>query len=482
MRYARLVIAIFVGRFFATALYFPEGDGDLGWQRWLGRRVLEHLTLPGRLGAETFTASGAAWVPQEWLFSVLAYASGTRAWPLFAGLCAACASLALVASARTAVRRGAHPVAIALTCAAAGVALFESFGVRVQVLAWPLVALFVLVLESDGPLAYAAIPIAILWANVHASVMLAPAIAGVTFAGGLLDHGWGLRARRELAIAVGAALATCASPLGWKIPAYAVYLFTSPFKSMITEWKHTDIGDWSFACGALPLLACIVLFGLYGKTPWRDRLLFVVFAWLMLSAARNVAVFALVAMPLAARALTSGVAYLRDRASDVATATRLVRFGEPAFAVVLAFAVGTTLVAGERAGKAPDTQPRAALAAIEGLPGTRNVFCADFAWCSFLLDAPHARVFLDGRADPYPQAVWTDFGTIVRVKPAWRRTLRDRNVDVVLVARNAPLEAALSLVPAWHSVYVDTDYRVWARTTSTTNAIVAIRTIQHVRP
>lgn len=464
MRFAWLVIAAFGGRFFATALYFPQGDGDLGWQRWLGARILATGALPQRLGAETFTASGAPWIPHEWLFAVLAFASRGVGWLAFAGVCAACAVVALVLVGRDATRRGAHPYAVAVAVAAAAVALLESFGVRVQVFAWPLFAAFLLVLETDGPFAYAAVAIAAAWSNVHASVVLAPVLAAASFAGTWLDEGWTQRARRTLVIAALSGLATCANPLGWRIPTYAVTLFVSPFKSMITEWKHTDLGDTSFAFGALPLLLVVVAFGVRGERRWRDRAVLAVVGWLMLSAARNVAIFGLAAAPIAASALAAGMPYLRDRRGTVAFAApiRAMRVVEGCLIVAMAVGVAASLVRMEQSGVAPEGQPMKALAAIRALPRAHNVFCADFAWCGFLL-ASRERVFLDGRADPYPQPVWDAFATIVRVRPSWRKTLRDRNVDVVLVGRTAPLEAALSLTRGWRSVYVDHDFRVWLR-------------------
>ncbi len=471
MRFAWFVIAVFAGRFVATAVCFPHGDGDLGWQRWLGGRILASGRLPDALGSETFTAVGAHWVPQEWLFSILAYLSRGAGWIAFASLCAACAVATIVLTGRRATRRGVHPYATAVVVSALGIGLLESFGVRVQVLAWPLAAAFLLLLEYDGPQAYAAIAIAALWSNVHASVVLAPVFAGAAFVGTFFDEGLTARARRLLVIAASSALATCANPLGWRLPAYAVTLFTSPFKSMISEWKHTDIGDTSFAYGALPLVAIVVAFGVRGRRPWRDRITLAVVGWLMLSAARNVAIFCIAAAPIAAESLTAGVTFLRERLGTIAFAvpTRAARWGEAALVVALAAGIGASLVHTERTGGAPDDQPTAALAAIRATPQARNVFCADFAWCSFLL-ASRDRVFLDGRADPYPQKVWDDFGTIVRVRPAWRKTLRSRDVDTVLVARNAPLESALALDPGWKSTYVDRTYRVWSRVgpTSTT--------------
>jgi hypothetical protein len=476
MRIAWLIVAIFAGRFFGTAVYYPQGDGDLGWQRWLGGRIAASFSIPQRLGSETFTASGAHWVAQEWLFSLLAYSAGHAWWAVFAGFCALCAAAALSLAALSAVRRGAHPYATALAVIFAGVALFESFGVRVQVLAWPLLAAFLLLLETDGRVAYFAIAVAAVWSNVHASVVLAPVLATVVCAGNLLDRGWDARARRSAFIAALSLLATCANPLGYKIPLYAYMLFSSPFKTMIDEWHRTSLADFSFAAGALPLVLCILAFGVRGPQRWRDRLVLAVFAWLMFSAARNVALFAIAAVPIAAGALTAGIPYLRRRRGPFFTkAVRGAAFFEAAFAISLAAVAAFTVVHDEKADGVRDSQPRAALAAIEALHGPRNVFCADFAWCSFLLGSPRDRVFLDGRADPYPQRVWTDFATIAHVAPKWQQTLRRRGVDVVLVGRTVPLEAALSLCPGWRSVYVDRDFRVWVRAQRTSRELQSRR-------
>jgi hypothetical protein len=65
----------------------PTGYGDLAWQRWIGEAIIRSHRIPTALGDETFTAAGAPWVPQEWLFAV-----GTTILqnPFFAGLFRIC--------------------------------------------------------------------------------------------------------------------------------------------------------------------------------------------------------------------------------------------------------------------------------------------------------------------------------------------------------------------------------------------------------
>jgi hypothetical protein len=51
-------------------------------------------------------------------------------------------------------------------------------------------------------------------------------------------------------------------------------------------------------------------------------------------------------------------------------------------------------------------------------------------------------VFVDGRADPFPPAVWADYDAIVHARPAWRAIVRRYRVDALLVYRGRSLDRA----------------------------------------
>ncbi|HEY0798649.1 MAG TPA: hypothetical protein VGD50_05835, partial [Candidatus Baltobacteraceae bacterium] len=124
MKYAWFVLAIMAARFSVTAVNFPPGDGDLAWQRWLGRTILATHHIPRHLGAESFTAVGSPWTPQEWAFGIFAqFGSSGTAWTLFALAVSACAIAALALVALRAARRGAAPVTVAVVTAAAALAM-----------------------------------------------------------------------------------------------------------------------------------------------------------------------------------------------------------------------------------------------------------------------------------------------------------------------------------------------------------------------
>ena len=381
---------------------------------------------------------------------------------LFAGAVALGAVAALGIAAYHAVRRGASPRAVVFCTALAGVGLFASFGVRVQVVAWPLLALYLLLLDIEGPWAFAAIAVAGVWSNVHASAMLAPVLAGIATVGAAIDdRGLTARVRRLAFVAAGSAIALCANPLGWDLPRYAVMLFSSPIKDQISEWQPTALSESSFALGALPLLILALLFfAENGKRRVRDLLLLCALGYLVLGAARNIAIFGLVALPLVAPALTRGMRLFASEgpASDP-RAERMARVALPAFSCVLAIVVAFGLLRSTEREK--DHLGARAIASLATLPGERRLFCADFAWCGLALDAPRVRVFLDGRADPYPVAVWNDFDTIARLRPDWRGALRRYDVDTILVARDSPLDQAVAFTHAWRASYRDDEFVMW---------------------
>lgn len=465
MKYAWLAIGVFAARFFATAVAYPPIDGDLAWQRRLGASILRQHRIPNDLGTDTFTAPFHAWIAQEWSFSVLAsLARSGVGWWLFASLCAVAATAALALAAHNADRRGASPRATALCTALAGVALYASFGVRAQVIAWPLAALVILFLDLEGPWAYAAVAVAALWSNVHASAMLAPLVAAVLAFGTWFDErGWTLRVRRALVLAAGCAVAVCCNPFGVKLPLYAVGLLTSDFKRYITEWHPTSLWDSSFAFGAMPLLLVALAF-LAGHQPrrWRDLCLLVPFTFLLLSAARNIALFGIVALPIAASALTRNVAWF---AVPQATTDRFARFVErfvlPGVSAALAAIVALALV--RTRDPASDGFGARALARLQATPGKHRLLCADFAWCGQAVDPPHVRVFLDGRADPYPRAVWNDFVAVVGLQERWRAALDSYGTNAALVTVGTPLDQALAASAGWHCAYRERTFRLWLR-------------------
>lgn len=451
-------------------------DWDLGWQRLLGERVLDGGGLPAHIGAETFTAPGAAWTPQEWLFST-AYALAHRANAdsLFGFAIGAFAALALAVAARTVAVRGGGAVAQCSAMAAATLAMFGGLAVRAQTVAWLPFALVMHALAKRKP--WWAVPATVAWCNVHASGVLAPALVGVWAAGRTLDV---RRLDREICGAwlatLACAFATLATPLGVRLPQYAWMLSTSPIRADIGEWlsalAYPMVQFWFVA---VPLVAALIAGCAFRRVPWSDRFLAAVLFGMAVMAVRNIPQLTLAVAPMctallarrnarspfaAARELRSGLDALAKRI-PAPVATFAIRGGVPAGAAVAALAIAAFAAALHAAAGGAfgpvgvPAYPSGALARLDDAPGSHRVLCADFGWCSGVLADRRVRVFLDGRCDPYPPSVWRDYETVVGVRPGWRSVLARRGVDAIVVERGKKLARALRADPRWRVTYDD---------------------------
>jgi hypothetical protein len=432
-------------------------DGDLYWQRWLGNFILTTHHLPRALGNETFTASGAPWVPQEWLFSVIVAVATNQHW--FFALQVAVSSIPglilLLLYFRCTDDRAATGIAI-LLC---GIAMLESFGVRAQVLGWGAFAAFLYLLERRDRWYYAAIAVTVLWANLHASVALAPAVVAARLLGTLLDGGPArLGKDRDLLMLPLTALATCASPLGWRLPAFALSFVGSPIRHYILEWQPPSLNDTSFLLGAVPL-GLAILFG--GKATLLQRKRATLMAALLFAAAlgaeRNVPLFAIAAAPLAAVGIAARWPRLRDLNQRLAPML-------PAAAVLscVAFAFAAAAMARVR-GNEPSRLPVSAIAQIGAFGGEHHLFCEDFTWCSVALAYPGLHVFIDGRCDAYPLPVWRQYTSALAAGESWSRPLMHYGVDVVVVKDGSRFAHALANSAQWRRSFADRGFLVYRR-------------------
>ena len=460
MRLAWAIIVLFFIRFFVSAWFNPGQEGDLGWQQWLGTYVLHQHQLPHALGHETFSAPGARWVPQEWAFSLAlaaATAHGHFEWLALAAALAAAASLMITAW--RAQQRGASTLAVGIVTVCTGFAMLQSFGVRAQIFAWLFVSIVLLLLDLENAWIYLAIPLTALWANVHASATVAPLlVAAWTIGTWIEDRAWTPRVERNVVVTAGTLLALFLTPLLWDLPRYAIALQTSAFRSSISEWQPSDILYPALVGGVLPLIAICAYFGVAApRERWRDGMLFALGSLMAFLAVRHLPLAALIIAPMAAQRLTTVIpqharvnAVLHEHFSEtiVAASTAL------ASAIIIINLLHTPAIAGV-------ALPRNAVAALGRVPGTHNLYCEDFGWCSLALEQRNLRTFLDGRCDPFPPRVWADYLDVERLAPRWTGVLAHYNVNAILVRKGRPLAQALALRNDWHLFYRDGRYEVF---------------------
>ena len=460
MRIAIAIAAIFCARFLVAAWFYPGHDADLAWQLWLGTYVLHMHHLPVQLGHETFTAPGARWIPQEWAFSVaVAWLTSVKHFTVLTMLTVAAAFGALLLTAYRSHRRGSTTVATALVTACTGFAMLEAFGVRAQIFGWLFLAIVLLLLDIETAWMFLIIPVVALWANIHASALIAPVLVGAWAIGTWVeDRAWTPRVERNFVAAAGTMLAVFLTPLLWNLPLYALNVETSAIRTAIAEWQPPDLEFWGFSGGLLPLLAICCYFGIAApRERWRDGMLFAVSALIAGIAVRHIPLAALVMAPMAAQRLSSALpSHARINA------IMQEQFSETLVLVSSALVCGFIILALEHTPAVSDvTLPRTAVATLASLPGTHNLYCEDFAWCSLALQRPNLRTFLDGRCDPFPPKVWKDYLSVQRVSPTWHAVLSRWNVDSVLVDKNNSLAQAVALRRDWHLFYSDRRYEIF---------------------
>lgn len=433
----------------AFAVRVPARDGDPWWQRWLGERILREHALPRALGGETFAATGASWTPQEWLYSLLlAVTQDHRASWIMPAACGLAAGVALAGVAIRCSRRGVSDLYSSAGVYVCMLAMLQAFGARPQVLGWAGLSVLLVFLEVDGLTAWMSVPLTVAWANLHASVLLSPVVA--------LLFAVAQPSRRRFALAAACALAVFATPLGAELPRYAIDLAMSPIRGSIAEWAATSIGSFAFLFAALPLLLMLVLFG--KELCVRDRLLAAMFVPALFFAVRNVPIFALALAPVVLGAVP---ALRRSGTSD-----GRVAFARRATNVCVAGGlVVTSVTAWHMAPFMPSIPSALALSVADGARNRPRVFCEDFAWCSvYLARSPAVRVFMDGRADPYPPAVWRKYRDVIDGRSDWASILAAYRVNAVMVRRDSALDSLLAARPArWVPLAADRQARLYVK-------------------
>ena len=279
-----------------------------------GREIVtEGLPRTDRL---TIWTRGTEWVDQQWLAHVAVYGvvvAGGLKLALLAHVAVLAASFAgALAVART---RGASARSVGAVAVACFLATVSNSALRAQTLAYPLFVGLLALLVSDArrrsPRVFLFVPLLVLWANVHGSVVLGAilvVLAGVAHA--VFDVRSGKRAiptgMRSGALVLAPPLCVLASPYGMSlVDYYRRVLANSTLADAVAEWRPTSFpADWPFFVLALGGGWLLARHG--RRLTGFERLAFAATLVFGLLAVRNVVWFALVSavvLPLAVEEL-----------------------------------------------------------------------------------------------------------------------------------------------------------------------------------
>jgi hypothetical protein len=240
--------------------------GDTWMTLVSGREIVDH-GLP-HVDHLTVYGAGQTWTDQQWLAHLTLYGSerlgGLGLVTFVSGLSVLLAYGVSVVAVRA---RGATTRATLLVFVVALFAAPWTWTVRAQVLVLPLfaavVALSVDARDGLRRRSWLAIPILILWGNLHGSAFLGALIASSV---GVLELVRRRRALHAAAFAVAPWLALLVTPYGplATVRYYRLLLVDPPFADVVSEWDRPGIGWATIAFGILLIGAVILL-----ATGWR---------------------------------------------------------------------------------------------------------------------------------------------------------------------------------------------------------------------
>jgi hypothetical protein len=453
-------LGIFAG---VIAVRIPREIGQDTWLSLLVGRRIAHAGIPHH---DIFTAwtLGHTWVDQQWLAHIASYGIYAAGGMVLLSVTQVVLLVGAVAGAvMFARRRGAAARTVAwLLVATIYPILLAAGGVRTQTFVLPLFTLTLYLLARDARRPTNSVlwtvPILVLWANLHGSVVVGAALVALRGLIGLAER---TNMARYVALTVGAVLSVGVTPYGIDVLTYYRSTLENPaFRRIVTEWGAPT-----------PSLMNAPIFLLIG-----------VAIWLLARRTKEVGRFGLLAelllIVLALTALRSSVwlglgsiiflapaldAELQGRELSAERVNRMVgMFGIAFLAIMLA----ATLSPGSSAltsSSFPNTVGDAVARAAAARPHATVYSNERYAdWLLFTHPELTGRVAFDARFEMLSAAqlqrifVWTN-----QITDDWRRTIDGAGVVVLDLPDEEPLQASLRQGTALHEVYGNKEIAVF---------------------
>jgi hypothetical protein len=465
MTLARLWAFLAVGLPVLAAFIANLSSVDLAYHLRAGEMFLDTGRIP-TTDTFTFTASGSAWLNQQWGAQlILAAVYRLAGWTGLALLRAALVGLTFGFLFEACRRRGLDLRRAAWLTIAAFIVSAVALALRPQLIGMALMTLTLLLVADRRahPGRLWAVPVVVLfWANIHGSFFLGPVVLGLAWLEDVHDRV--PNPHRTLLIAVVAAAAALVNPFGIGVWAYAAGLSTNAFvTSRISEWQPTTLrtipGMLFFGSAAL----VAVLLARRGRaTTWPTVLWIGVFFAIGTYAIRGVAWWPLGAAVAVAGVLASNRSEAEADKPARVRPERSSRLNLVVVGLIVAFCVillPAWRPVDPRVGAPADLigdAPPGVTAALRDLvkPGERILNPQRWgSWFEFAV--PDALVAIDSRIEVFPADVWTDNEVIRNGGPLWQETLARLNPDLIVATSDEGAFVARIEAAGWRNAFHD---------------------------
>ena len=451
-------------------------DADTGWHIRNGEWIVANRALPAT-DPYSFSKPGAPWFAWEWGADVaMGLANRWGGLPAVACLFAFAIAATSWMWARLTFLMDGDFLLTGIFAPLMVTAASAHWLARPHVFGWLLALAWIWLLEAR---AKAAIPIALgvgcIWANIHGSFFLAPAIALLYAIGQFIRPLiWPLDARSEhavarryFAIAIAAAAGTLANPYGWRLHQHVFeFLTDTRLTSQIAEFQSLNFHLDGGAQIALVMAIAAVGAGLaLAQKNVARFLLTAALCWGGLRSARVIPLVALLGLPIANAAIASALRQMRGLRrplverldAALAYSARLRRIDRQFSGAAFMFVAFALAPFGLRANAAfpTDTFPVAAAKAVESLPANARILSSDHIGGYLIYRFSGSRkVFFDGRSDFYGAQFLEDYGTLAAARPGWRAVAARYRFTHALLPPESPLVAALE-AGGWNPLFQD---------------------------
>ena len=448
----------------ALALLSP---GLLVADSWLtlvgGREIVQH-GIPHHESL-TVWAAGRRWTDQQWLAQLGWYgidrAAGLRGVALSGTLVVAATFASAMAAARL---LGATARSTFLVAFVAMFAAPWSWQIRAQAFALPLFV-WTLWLAADhvrrpSRRILVTLPLLVLWANLHGSVLIGATIVALA---GLVA---GLRGRTRRSIGLGVGLAASASlcalitPYGTDIVSYyRLMLIHPPFARAIQEWDRTTPGALTAVFFALAAITAVLGIWQRRRLTLFEGLVFALTLVGAIQAVRGIVWFVLAATVLLPNALDGAIRKPDEVKLPRANAVL-------ALVAITSAATVFVIVAAKPQAWFERVWPTQALAAVEDAGPHARVLASDrhADWLLWRIPSLRGRLAYDVRFELYTREQIVALSHYdYRQGRDWQQIAKGYDVLVVDEQNDSPLTAGLLQEPGTQAAYRDSKISVLTR-------------------
>ncbi|MDD5072120.1 MAG: hypothetical protein PHQ42_05315 [Patescibacteria group bacterium] len=311
-RFYWIIAALFLAAIFVLSLN-QIADFDTGYHLKTGEYIVQHLAVP-HYDIFSYATSASRWIAHYWLSDVIFYLinliSGFKGLIVFAGLMAVLTYFIVLKTAWDKIGKSIIPLFVLFILAYFSAELWV---VRPQVFSYLLTALLIFALErwrksNNKKLLYFLPLIFILWANLHAGVILGIAILGAYAVGLVIKR---IKSRIPIVLPLIIFFLSCAAtllnPNGYKVLTYNFDIASTVKDMGVMEWQsllsYTSTWQSKVFIALMLVFLIIVLWHAFRKKKffeidWTSVALILGFFAMPLISIRHVGFFPIVAVPL----------------------------------------------------------------------------------------------------------------------------------------------------------------------------------------